>query len=111
LAHHHLIHPQTGPQTPSNPSLVGDKTIAFWLMDKDMYDFMAAPGFGPTSPVVDRGIALHKVCFEGRPGAAGACGLEERTGARSGWRLGAAATALAPDAAAPAPSLPAPPLR
>jgi hypothetical protein len=30
-------------------------------MDKDMYDFMAAPGFGPTSPVVDRGIALHKM--------------------------------------------------
>jgi hypothetical protein len=22
-------------------ALVGDKTIAFWLMDKDMYDFMA----------------------------------------------------------------------
>ena len=25
-------------------ALVGDKTIAFWLMDKDMYDFMLAPG-------------------------------------------------------------------
>jgi 1,4-alpha-glucan branching enzyme len=25
-------------------ALVGDKTIAFWLMDKDMYDYMAAPG-------------------------------------------------------------------
>jgi 1,4-alpha-glucan branching enzyme len=25
-------------------ALVGDKTIAFWLMDKEMYDFMAAPG-------------------------------------------------------------------
>ena len=42
-------------------ALVGDKTIAFWLMDKDMYDYMAAPGFGPSSPVVDRGIALHKM--------------------------------------------------
>lgn len=42
-------------------ALVGDKTIAFWLMDKDMYDFMAAPGYGPSSPVVDRGIALHKM--------------------------------------------------
>jgi len=42
-------------------ALVGDKTIAFWLMDKDMYDFMAAPGFGPSSPTVDRGIALHKM--------------------------------------------------
>ena len=42
-------------------ALVGDKTIAFWLMDKDMYDFMAARGVGPQSPVVDRGIALHKM--------------------------------------------------
>ncbi len=107
-------------------ALVGDKTIAFWLMDKDMYDFMvrwstlrhgrlcahhgwtgregregpagarararewrrhgrvarlgaltsalcvvvragvvlcvqAAPGFGPQSPIVDRGLALHKM--------------------------------------------------
>ncbi|GAX84832.1 hypothetical protein CEUSTIGMA_g12253.t1 [Chlamydomonas eustigma] len=42
-------------------ALVGDKTIAFWLMDKDMYDCMAAPGFGPQSPVVDRGVALHKM--------------------------------------------------
>jgi hypothetical protein len=25
-------------------ALVGDKTIAFWLMDKEMYDYMAAPG-------------------------------------------------------------------
>lgn len=42
-------------------ALVGDKTIAFWLMDKDMYDHMSAPGFGTSSPVVDRGIALHKM--------------------------------------------------
>nr|BAF98234.1 starch branching enzyme II [Parachlorella kessleri] len=42
-------------------ALVGDKTIAFWLMDKDMYDCMAAPGYGSSSPVVDRGIALHKM--------------------------------------------------
>jgi 1,4-alpha-glucan branching enzyme len=42
-------------------ALVGDKTIAFWLMDKDMYDFMATPEHGPQSPVVDRGIALHKM--------------------------------------------------
>lgn len=25
-------------------ALVGDKTIAFWLMDKEMYDYMAMPG-------------------------------------------------------------------
>lgn len=42
-------------------ALVGDKTIAFWLMDKEMYDFMAARGVGPQSPVIDRGIALHKM--------------------------------------------------
>jgi 1,4-alpha-glucan branching enzyme len=40
---------------------VGDKTIAFWLMDKDMYTCMALPGYGDQSPVVDRGIALHKM--------------------------------------------------
>ncbi|KAJ9519994.1 hypothetical protein QJQ45_014719, partial [Haematococcus lacustris] len=42
-------------------ALVGDKTIAFWLMDAAMYDFMASPGHGPQSPVVDRGLALHKM--------------------------------------------------
>ncbi|XP_051131607.1 1,4-alpha-glucan-branching enzyme 2-2, chloroplastic/amyloplastic-like [Andrographis paniculata] len=40
-------------------ALVGDKTIAFWLMDKDMYDFMSLDR--PTTPTVDRGIALHKM--------------------------------------------------
>ncbi|KAL4441059.1 hypothetical protein ABPG77_010490 [Micractinium sp. CCAP 211/92] len=42
-------------------ALVGDKTIAFWLMDKEMYDYMGAPGYGPGSPIIDRGIALHKM--------------------------------------------------
>ncbi|KAF3320765.1 1,4-alpha-glucan-branching enzyme 1 [Carex littledalei] len=40
-------------------ALVGDKTIAFWLMDKDMYDFMALDR--PPTPRIDRGIALHKM--------------------------------------------------
>ncbi|XP_047316567.1 1,4-alpha-glucan-branching enzyme 2-2, chloroplastic/amyloplastic-like [Impatiens glandulifera] len=40
-------------------ALVGDKTIAFWLMDKDMYDFMALNK--PSTPSIDRGIALHKM--------------------------------------------------
>ncbi|KAM0917539.1 hypothetical protein ACQ4PT_009421 [Festuca glaucescens] len=40
-------------------ALVGDKTIAFWLMDKDMYDFMALDR--PSTPNIDRGIALHKM--------------------------------------------------
>ena len=39
-------------------ALVGDKTIAFWLMDKDMYTNMS---MDRPSAVVDRGIALHKM--------------------------------------------------
>ncbi|MBA0760575.1 hypothetical protein Gotri_023308 [Gossypium trilobum] len=40
-------------------ALVGDKTIAFWLMDKDMYEFMALDR--PSTALIDRGIALHKM--------------------------------------------------
>nr|QNR00776.1 starch branching enzyme [Canna indica] len=40
-------------------ALVGDKTIAFWLMDKDMYESMALDR--PSTPRIDRGIALHKM--------------------------------------------------
>jgi len=40
-------------------ALVGDKTIAFWLMDKDMYDYMSS--LSPASDTVNRGIALHKM--------------------------------------------------
>uniref|UniRef100_A0A8R1ICK4 1,4-alpha-glucan branching enzyme n=1 Tax=Caenorhabditis japonica TaxID=281687 RepID=A0A8R1ICK4_CAEJA len=40
-------------------ALVGDKTIAFWLMDKEMYDFMSTES--PLTPVIDRGLALHKL--------------------------------------------------
>jgi 1,4-alpha-glucan branching enzyme len=39
-------------------ALVGDKTIAFWLMDKDMYWHMDTAS---QSLVIDRGIALHKM--------------------------------------------------
>jgi 1,4-alpha-glucan branching enzyme len=39
-------------------ALVGDKTIAFWLMDKEMYWNMNR---GSQSLVIDRGIALHKM--------------------------------------------------
>ena len=39
-------------------ALVGDKTIAFRLMDKEMYDKM---GIHEESLIVDRGIALHKM--------------------------------------------------
>lgn len=39
-------------------ALVGDKTLAFWLMDKEMYDHMHV---GDRHPVIERGIALHKI--------------------------------------------------
>jgi len=40
-------------------ALVGDKTMAFWLMDKEMYTGMSA--LFPCNTVVERGVALHKV--------------------------------------------------
>lgn len=39
-------------------ALVGDKTIAFWLMDQEMYWNMSRAS---RSLVVDRGVALHKM--------------------------------------------------
>jgi 1,4-alpha-glucan branching enzyme len=39
-------------------ALVGDKTLAFWLMDEKMYWNM---GKDDPDPVVERGIALHKI--------------------------------------------------
>lgn len=39
-------------------ALVGDKTLAFWLMDKEMYWHMAKEN---PHPVIERGIALHKL--------------------------------------------------
>lgn len=40
-------------------ALVGDKSIAFWLMDAEMYNFMSK--ITPNTPIIDRGIALHKL--------------------------------------------------
>ena len=39
-------------------ALVGDKTLAFWLMDSKMYSNMSK---FTQEPVIDRGIALHKM--------------------------------------------------
>jgi 1,4-alpha-glucan branching enzyme len=39
-------------------AMVGDKTIAFWLMDKEMYFGMED---GKDNLVIDRGLALHKL--------------------------------------------------
>ncbi|KAF7408773.1 hypothetical protein HZH66_003310 [Vespula vulgaris] len=40
-------------------ALVGDKTIAFWLMDKEMYTHMSS--LSPPSNIINRGIALHNM--------------------------------------------------
>ena len=39
-------------------AIVGDKTVAFWLMDKEMYYHMQV---GDQNIVIDRGLALHKM--------------------------------------------------
>jgi 1,4-alpha-glucan branching enzyme len=39
-------------------ALVGDKTLAFWLMDKEMYFHMSVDD---ENLIIDRGIALHKL--------------------------------------------------
>jgi 1,4-alpha-glucan branching enzyme len=40
-------------------ALVGDKTLAFWLMDKEMYTNMS--DVSPLTPIISRGLALHKM--------------------------------------------------
>lgn len=40
-------------------ALVGDKTLAFWLMDKEMYTNMS--DLSELTPVIDRGMSLHKM--------------------------------------------------
>ena len=40
-------------------ALVGDKTLAFWMMDAEMYVNMSV--LSPRSVLVDRGLALHKL--------------------------------------------------
>ncbi len=39
--------------------MVGDITIAFWIMDKELYTNMSV--LSETSPGIDRGMALHKM--------------------------------------------------
>ncbi len=39
---------------------MGDKTLAFWLMDKEMYWHMSAAE-APRHAAIDRGLALHKM--------------------------------------------------
>ncbi|MEL6193203.1 MAG: alpha amylase C-terminal domain-containing protein [Bacteroidota bacterium] len=51
-------------------ALVGDKTLAFWLMDKEMYWHMQVDD---ENLIIDRGIALHKMIriFTGSLGGEG----------------------------------------
>ena len=45
-------------------ALVGDKTLAFWLMDAEMYTNMSV--LSPMTPVIHRGLALHKLIRYGQ---------------------------------------------
>ena len=38
---------------------MGDKTIAMWLLDAEIYTGMSA--LGEATPVVERGVAMHKL--------------------------------------------------
>lgn len=49
-------------------AMVGDKTVIFRLMDKEMYSLMSR---GDSTPVVDRGLALHKMIRLVTAGTAG----------------------------------------
>ena len=45
--------------TYENYSLVGDKTLLFWLCDAEMYTNMSV--LSPLTPVIERGMSLHKM--------------------------------------------------
>eukprot|EP00931_Biecheleriopsis_adriatica_P014933 TRINITY_DN11708_c0_g2_i1.p1 TRINITY_DN11708_c0_g2~~TRINITY_DN11708_c0_g2_i1.p1 ORF type:complete len:2023 (-),score=410.01 TRINITY_DN11708_c0_g2_i1:153-6221(-) len=61
-------------------AIVGDKTVAFWLMDAEMYTEMSLVGKPCATPCIDRGIALHKlirlVCLSLGEGYLNFCGNE-----------------------------------
>ena len=38
---------------------MGDKSLAFWLMDAEMYTHMST--LTPRTLLIDRGLALHKM--------------------------------------------------
>eukprot|EP01116_Phalansterium_solitarium_P011070 TRINITY_DN26679_c0_g1_i1.p1 TRINITY_DN26679_c0_g1~~TRINITY_DN26679_c0_g1_i1.p1 ORF type:complete len:711 (-),score=252.76 TRINITY_DN26679_c0_g1_i1:344-2476(-) len=59
LTNRRYLEPTVAYAESHDQSLVGDKTIAFWLMDKEMYDNMSVQV--PQSAITARGIALHKM--------------------------------------------------
>ncbi|CAH0562702.1 unnamed protein product [Brassicogethes aeneus] len=59
LSNRRWMEPNVAYAESHDQALVGDKTIAFWLMDKEMYTHMST--MSPPSAIVDRGISLHKL--------------------------------------------------
>lgn len=59
LVNRRYTEPCVGYAESHDQSMVGDKTFAFLLMDKEMYYSMSAQQ--PANMTVDRGIALHKM--------------------------------------------------
>lgn len=56
------MQPGSGGAAPAHQLLLcaaGDKTVAMWLMNAELYDGMST--FEEASPVVVRGMALHKM--------------------------------------------------
>uniref|UniRef100_A0A1Y1MHR5 1,4-alpha-glucan branching enzyme n=3 Tax=Photinus pyralis TaxID=7054 RepID=A0A1Y1MHR5_PHOPY len=58
LSNRRWMEPNVAYAESHDQALVGDKTIAFWLMDKEMYTHMST--VSDPSAIIDRGIALHK---------------------------------------------------
>ncbi|KAK4878494.1 hypothetical protein RN001_011000 [Aquatica leii] len=59
LSNRRWMEPNVAYAESHDQALVGDKTIAFWLMDKEMYTHMST--LSDCSAIIDRGIALHKI--------------------------------------------------
>lgn len=61
-------------------AIVGDKTVAFWLMDAEMYTGMSLVAAPQPTQVIERGIALHKlirtICLALGEGYLAFCGNE-----------------------------------
>lgn len=47
------------PGLSDNHRLVGDKSILMWLCDKELYTHMST--LTPFTPIIERGLALHKM--------------------------------------------------
>lgn len=86
LTNRRYAEPCVGYAESHDQALVGDKTIAFWLMDADMYDYMSAPGYGESSMVRRR---PHGTARASRP-VLGVRSLEPCLASLAARRCGAA---------------------